>query len=341
MKHSKNINLETLNDEELLSLRFCELPLKIENTSLEFAIKELHVELSEKGIKFLPKCYLSDEWLCPDLEPIIGIPFYLVHPSLRKLENKIMYEVEGGDSKSCMQLLRHEAGHAINYAYSLYKRKKWGEIFGPFSSEYGDTYKYRPYSKSFVKHLEGWYAQYHPDEDFAETFAVWLDPGSDWRLRYKGWKALKKLEYVDKLMYEISSKKPKKDKGKKYWDVSKMKTTLKNHYKRKKKQYEHEYSDFHDTDLTRIFRKFETPTTEEKAHRFIKHHRKDILDHISSWTGEKKYISNSLLRDLTKRSRELDLRVSEDENDSLMKLCVYVTTQIMNYIYTGGYKKRK
>ena len=25
-------------------------------------------------------------------------------------------------------------------------------------------------------HLDPWYAQSHPDEDFAETFAVWLTP---------------------------------------------------------------------------------------------------------------------------------------------------------------------
>ena len=42
------------------------------------------------------------------------------------------------------------------------------------------------------------YAQKHPDEDWAETFAVWLE-GGPWRRRYRDWQvALAKLEYVDR-----------------------------------------------------------------------------------------------------------------------------------------------
>jgi hypothetical protein len=57
-------------------------------------------------------------------------------------------------------------------------------------------------------HLDDWYAQAHPDEDFAETFAVWLTPDLDWRARYRGWKAIAKLEYVDELMRSLAGKPP-------------------------------------------------------------------------------------------------------------------------------------
>ncbi|MDP8258894.1 MAG: putative zinc-binding metallopeptidase [Candidatus Aadella gelida] len=337
----KHINIDNMSDEELLSVRMCDLGLGIKDTWLENCVAQLYKELDEKGITIHPPCYVADEWLCPDGEPVIGIAFFLTHPRLRKLEQTMMLEIEGGDKKSCMQLLRHEAGHAINYAYRLHGRKKWREIFGEFSAEYGDRYKYRPYSKSFVRHLEDWYAQYHPDEDFAETFAVWLDPESDWEKKYKGWKALAKLKYVDKLMKEISDKKPKVAKGEKFWQASKLKTTLKTHYKRKKKLYEESYPDFHDMHLMKIFTDKEEDGKGEKAFKLIKHHRKDMLDEVALWTGEKKFIINRLLKDVIDRCRHLGLKTGKDKTGDILKVTTYVTTQIMNYIYTGKYRGKK
>jgi len=198
--NKKIINLEKLSSEELLKLRISDLPLSIKDTWLEECIAELYRELEQKDISFKPECYLTDEWLTPDKEPIVGIPFFLAHPVLLKLEKKMMFEAEGSGKEWCMKLLRHETGHAVNYAYKLYRLNRWRELFGPFSSEYEDAYRFMPYSKSFVRHLEKHYAQCHPDEDFAETFAVWLTPDLNWREKYKGWNALEKLLYVDKLM---------------------------------------------------------------------------------------------------------------------------------------------
>ena len=194
---------ENSSDEELLRTQICDLGLRIEGAELESYIQEIYCELDEKGLSFHPKIYLADEWLTPDGEPVIGIPFFLIHPRLKKMEQKFCLEVEGGTKESFKQLLRHETGHAYNYAYLFHKKKRWRQLFGPFSKEYSDTYIYRPYSKNYVRHLENWYAQCHPDEDFAETFAVWLTPNIDWKSKYKGWKALEKLEYIDKLMRGI------------------------------------------------------------------------------------------------------------------------------------------
>ena len=338
MKKGKPVNIDKLSDEKLLSVRLCDLGLKLEGTWLEGCIARLYKELEEKKIEIHPSCYLADEWLCPDGEPVIGIAFFLAHPRLKKLEQKIMLEVEGGDKESCMKLLRHEMGHAVNYAYLLHKRRQWKKLFGSFSAEYNDRYKYRPYSKSFVRHLEEWYAQYHPDEDFAETFAVWLDPGSDWKQKYKGWKALKKLEYVDKLMKEIADKPPKKAKGDKFWDASKIRTTLKTYYKKKKALYADNYPDFHDFHLRKMFSISEDDKGGEKAFKLIKHHRKDILEQTALWTGEKKFIINKLLRDIIDRCRELELKSGPDEKKTIMKVTAYVAAQIMNYIYTGRYR---
>ena len=334
-------NLDKMTDEELLRARFCDLDLKIEETPLEECVGQLYKELAEKGIDFCPPCYLADEWLCPDGEPAIGVAFFLAHPRLKKLEQKMMLEVEGGDKSSCMKLLRHEMGHAINYAYLLHRKKKWCRLFGSFSAEYGESYKYRPYSKSFVRHLEDWYAQYHPDEDFAETFAVWLNPESEWGEKYKGWKALKKLEYVDSLMKEIAGKPPKKGKGEKFWAISRIKSTLNTYYKRKQKLYAEHYADFHDFHLKKIFQKHEGRGKREKAHKLLRKNRREILNYVALWTGEKKFIINDLLKDLIERSRELNLEASHDKEKAILETSVYVTAQIMNYLYTGKYRRKK
>ena len=85
--------------------------------------------------------WLSSEWFSPDGIPGIAIPFYLAHPRLRKLEHRQILEVEGGTEGECMRILRHEAGHAIDTAYRLHRRKRWREIFGSFSQPYPDSYR--------------------------------------------------------------------------------------------------------------------------------------------------------------------------------------------------------
>ncbi|MCK5260445.1 MAG: putative zinc-binding metallopeptidase, partial [Candidatus Omnitrophica bacterium] len=222
-KQKKQIDLDNIPEEELLNTRICDLPLGIEGTWIAECIGQLHAELQGKGISFAPECYLADEWLTPKDETCIGIPFYLAHPNLIRLEKKFMIDAEGETKQWCMKLLRHEAGHAICYAHRFHKRKRWQSIFGPATVKYADTFKYRPYSKNYVQHLDGYYAQYHPDEDFAETFAVWLNNKLDWREKYKGWKAINKLNYVDTLMDEIKTKDPIVKNGEKYWVASDIK----------------------------------------------------------------------------------------------------------------------
>src|SRR5881398_2937041 len=197
------------SDEDLLERRISTLGLRLEGTVVEPMIRQLYDELSAQGLVFHPPCYVGDEWFVPIGIPAIFIPFFLVHDRLRALERTMMLEVEGGTKEWFMQLMRHEAGHAYTYAYQLTRKKMWRQIFGPTSrDETPDTYRPRPFSRSYVVHLEDWYAQSHPDEDFAETFAVWLTPELDWRKNYAGWPALRKMEYIDAVMRELSRLSP-------------------------------------------------------------------------------------------------------------------------------------
>ncbi|MDD4295122.1 MAG: putative zinc-binding metallopeptidase [Candidatus Omnitrophica bacterium] len=331
------IELNKVSEEELLNTKICDLPLEIAGTWIETCVHKLYDELAKKNIKFLPEVYFADEWLAPNKEPVVGIPFYLAHNRLMKLEDKIMLDVEGGNKRRCMMLLRHEAGHAINYAYKLFKRKQWKGIFGDFSKEYKDSYKFRPYSKSFVRHLEDYYAQYHPDEDFAETFAVWLDPLSAWRRKYSGWKALEKLEYVDRLMSGIANKDPLVAFGKKYWAAKTLKIKLKNYYKKRREYVAEDFPDFHDENLKKIFH-MEKTISSMPVHLFLNRHKKEIISSISLWSGERKYVISDILSKILKRAKELELFVQDPFEEYILRVAVYLTAMVMNYRHTGKLK---
>jgi hypothetical protein len=197
-----------LSDTELLQLRFCDLKLKLERSAPKRGLRRLDAELKRRHIHFMPHAWLAEEWFSPDGVPGIAVPFYLAHPRLRKLERRMMGQVEGGNRDVMMRILRHEAGHAIDTAWRLRRRARWREIFGPASLPYPDSYRARAGSRRYVHHLDDWYAQSHPTEDFAETFAVWLKPNSDWRRSYAQWPARRKLEYVGQLMQQLRDARP-------------------------------------------------------------------------------------------------------------------------------------
>lgn len=313
-------NWETFSDEQLLALRIRDLKLKIEDSPLKPRIDRLYHELTTKGITFKPPCYLADEWLCPDRIPIIGIPFYLAHPRLTQLERTIMLEAEGGDETWCMKLLRHEAGHAINYAYRLYRRSRWRELFGSFSKPYTMGYSAQPYSKKFVIHLEDNYAQAHPDEDFAESFAVWLAPDEHWEEDYEGWPVIKKLRYIDRIMATIGPQQPLVTQIQTPWSASRMTSTLEAFYHRKRLYLGEEFPGYFDPALSRVFT---TPSDTHSPHRassFLKRHRKKIVASVSMWTRQRKFDIDKLLRKLTLRCAELDLRIDRPEPDVLCEI---------------------
>ncbi len=322
--------------EQILAARLCDLDLRLEGSLVEPFIGRLHVELGSKGIRFQPRCYLSDEWGCPDGVPAIGIPFYLAHPRLREVERDELREIEGDDDEEMMQLLRHEAGHAINYAYRLHRRKGWQATFGRFSDPYPDHYKLSPYSKSFVRHLGHWYAQRHPDEDFAETFAVWLTPGLDWRKRYEGWGALRKLEYVDGVVPIAAASPPVL--GTTAWagSIGSIRSTLRTYNRRLRYECRHEFADAYDADLTEIFDGARAGRPDAAI--FLRKRRREIVDRVAYWTGEKKIVVRSLVEELIDRAAELGLRVSPGaEERSLLQIVAYATTLTMNYAYTGSF----
>ena len=326
----------------LLTVPIRELGMRLEDSPVAPLVHRLYAELEAHGLKhFRPRCYLSDEWGCPSEEPVIGVPFYLGDPRVTQAEAAIN-DVE--DEREIMMYLRHEAGHAFNYAYQLFRTQEWRELFGPFRRPYRDDYAFLPFSRDYVRHIAGWYAQKHPDEDFAETFAVWLDPSSHWRWRYDGWGAMKKLLYLDRVAGEVGDVPPPKATGQTDVTVDEMEQTVEEMLR----EYHVDESEWLaglalDTDLTDIFIDRERVSDGDDyrdAAELLDEHRRDIVDKVNYWTGVRRTLVRSLLDAIIERARARNLvAVRERSRTHMIELTAYVTTLSMTFL-TGDKRLR-
>lgn len=337
-KKSTKPVLDFLSDDELLDMRMCDLGVTIAGTVLEDRIEQLYDELAERGLPFRPHCWLSDEWFSPDGVPGIAIPFYLAHPRLARLERKQVLEVEGGNQEWCMKILRHEAGHCIDTAYRLRRRKNYRETFGRVSAPYPDYYRPKPYSRSYVLHLDMWYAQSHPVEDFAETFAVWLRPRSRWRTQYRDWPAMRKLEYVNETMESVAHRKPMVTSRAHIDPLRTLKKTLREHYQNKRAHYGVDHPSFYDGDLQRLFSNKPEHARNVTACSFLRRCRTDLRKSVAKWTGEYQYTIDQVLSEMIERCRELKLRLACSEEQTKQDIMVLLTVQTMNYLHEGNHR---
>jgi len=342
LKVVKSDELFELTDAEILKLRFKNIHLSLDGSDVEPYLQQLSKELSEKGLIFKPNFFLGDEWFSPEGMNAISIPFYLANARLKNLEKTLMLEVEGGDPDWFMKLLRHEAGHCFDHCYKFSKRKKWSQVFGSPNIEYQpDTYRPQPYSKSYVKHLDRWYAQAHPDEDFAETFAVWLNPDCDWKKEYSKWPvALSKLQYIDQLAKESVNLKISAAKGRPPSAVANLTSTLEKYYSRKRRENGDGYPDFYDSDLKKIFNGEENLSKREhSASRFMNRHRKLIVATVAWATSERKFTIDVLVKRLAERCKTLELKLGKSETQTTMEVASFLTSLVKNYLFTGKFKR--
>ena len=319
--------------ERLLDLRIRDLGLTLEGTWLEGCVDELYRELEKREIDLRPHCWLSDEWFSPRNVPGIAIPFYLAHPRLIRLERSMVLEAEGSSRTECMRILRHEAGHAIQHGYRLHRRPAYQRLFGKSSTKYPTSYRPNPASRHFVQHLRAYYAQAHPDEDFAETFAVWMQPRARWRKRYQGWGALRKLEFVDALMEELRGQRPPVRTRARVAPVSQLGSTLRAYYEDKRTFYGADFPSTYDRELCRVFSTSAKFAHRELASRFITRHAKMIRALVSRWTGESEFTIDQLLHDMIGRSRLLKLRVPGPDERVLLDFAGMLAVRSVHFLY--------
>jgi hypothetical protein len=296
-----------LSDEELLNLRFSDLKLRLPGSALEKRLQRIHGELERRGIRFRPHMWLAEEWFSPDGVPGIAVPFYLAHPRLQQLERRMMKEVEGGNSNWLMRILRHEVGHAIDTAYRLRRRARWRQVFGPASLPYPERYRARPRSRRFVQHLGDWYAQSHPTEDFAETFAVWLKPNSDWRRTYASWPAWDKLRFVDEVMREVASEPPRVRSRAQIEPLRHNHRTLAEHYRERLARQHSWRSEAADNLLLRVFARRPAQRGSVRAAQYLRAARQSLVTVVQRDSAVEPYTLHQLLRIAIDRCDYLDL----------------------------------
>jgi len=329
---------ETIRSE-LLNTRVCDLDLAIESSPMEPFIHRLYKELTFKGLgKFQPNFYLTDGWGCPDEVPIIGIPFYLTNRYLARIEEEQTGELE--DEQMTMMLLRHEAGHAINYAYRLYENEEWADTFGPFFKPYRDSFRVKPFSKQFVRHISHHqhgrtYAQKHPDEDFAETFAVWLTPRSAWRRKYRYWPAIRKLKYVDRLMQSVRDTPPRITGGKPFEPIEDKTVLLAEHYGQRAERFRAAAQGYVDDKLQEVFPSVRTRTP-MLARDLLRKHHDDLLARVTQWSGLDQEEAQTILDKLQDRAEALFLQFPKNQfAKKLLDVTALATSLALDFAYTG------
>jgi hypothetical protein len=328
----------------LLNTRICELKPDFENSLLYRCIQKLYSELSRKKLQFLPSYYFTcggDEWGCPNRIPIIGIPFHLADNRLSRIEREMGYQAY--DKRDLMFLLRHETGHAYNYAYELYRTEAWKDCFGDFNKTYPANFrfKFNPFSRNYVR-SQGeprYYAQAHPDEDFAETLAVWLTPRSNWRIAYKSWPALKKLEYIDEVMKGLINKRPVLADGHLDSPYQSKTYTLIEYYGEDLDNFKDKALGIYDKDLQYIFPPLTNGHRKSLAAKdLIQKNRRFLVNTIAGWTGAREKVVAPVVLKFFHRCREMRLVFpTEEESYKLAALTALGTTVVMNYLHTGRY----
>ena len=323
---------------ELLKTPISSLHLAVEGSPVERYVRRLRREMEAKGFRFKPEIYLTDEWGCPDRTPVIGIPFYLADARLVRLEEEQTGEVE--DGRKIMMLLRHEAGHAVNYGYRLWRRPSWTELFGPFTKPYRDSFRPERASRHYVRHITAspygrTYAQKHPDEDFAETFAVWLTPRSGWRRRYRGWPVLRKLFYVDQLMKDIRREAPVSRRSRRLAPAERMTWTLAEHYGKKAERFRRDARGYVDDSLQDAF-----PSSRGKVLRpasaLFRRYRDRLVERVTHWSVLTPAEAEALIRKLKARAAALRLTYRPGaEGERLMDVVSLVIALALDYAYTG------
>ena len=329
---------------EILTRRICDFDLRIEGRPLEKVIERFLEELAVRGITRLkPRFYLSDEWGVSEGTVAIGIPFYLADEQLLKVQEIRGGIVEGATEEDILRYLRHEMGHVVNYAYRLYEAEEWTRLFGPMSRPYPETYQTLPFSPDFVRHLPGGYAQRHPDEDWAETFAVWMDPASGWREVYSDSPAaLKKLEYCEDLMLALRNRDPDVTNAELDLDTSEIRKTVQEYYEEVdigSGTIPHSL----DGDLRMIFashspRRCEKRARSGSAAQLLRRQKDALANAVYTWTGVDPSLLQPVIQHLIRRAAEMELTYRlADREATLVSLTGFLTALAMNYVYKGNF----
>jgi hypothetical protein len=352
VRHSRNLLFGHKTVKlELLLTPLSRLPISLVDGPVGQALYQIHEDLKRTRMrKFEPGFYLSTGYGTVEGTTNIAVGFYDTHPLIRELHReyrKWLYNPE-----EILAVLRHEIGHAFCYAYKLYRRKDFRETFnvrGHFFRTYPVTNRYveraNPWSRDFVNPMGDHYAQKHPDEDFAETFSVWLTPHRNWRREYRRYPgALKKLVFVDSVVRELRYAEPELENDPFMLDepIAKSSMTLAQFLKASVVRYRRSATGFVDSDLRKLFRRLPSQIALHRnyqmADEFIREYRPFLLNRVSSWVGADPLVAKDLLDKCQHRAKELRLALYKmDRERKLVELACYISLRCTLYASTGSF----
>lgn len=325
-----------------------------EKSGMKAAVGQLYSELRAKGLDYFPHIWISDEWFCPDRIAGIAAPFYLFDERLLRLEKQYVGRVEGANLTDRMKILRHEAGHAIDNAFGLRRCPERRRIFGSSRETYPTSYQPQVFSRQYVRHLGQGYAQSHPDEDFAETFAVWLTPESQWQARYpKGSWVRQKLDYIQDKMATLTHSQLGQEKiktqtqglqmfvhkpGPVYHSLATINESLQDYYRRKRRQYRINWPKAVESAMTEVFCPVHERSSRIKACQFIRSRQKQLADEVASGIGQPKYVVNDLANRLVAKVRREKLYLRTPPQRAQAYLKDLMTLQALEFMRTGRHR---
>jgi hypothetical protein len=270
----------------------------------------------------------------PEGTVAIGIPFYLADDRLLALQGRHGALVEGEGEEDILRYLRHEMGHVVNYAYQLFATEEWTDLFGPMSLPYEEEYRVVPFSPDFVRHLPGGYAQKHPDEDWAETFAVWMTPGLPWPDLYDDSPgALAKLEYCERTMAALRTVPPPVTTVELHGEVRRLRTRLQDYYTQSREPLRILRS--LDGDLQVLFARRSGPAENAEladASELLRRHQRALAVSMYRWTAVDPSVGMRVIAHLIERAHALGLRYRPGDRDLiLIELSGFLTMLATNY----------
>ena len=251
-----------------------------------------------------------------------------------------MLEVEGGEHEWCMRILRHEAGHVIDNAYKLrLRRQRRGSVRQLRRSRTRSSTIPKPYSKSFVQHIDPWYAQSHPGRGLRRDLRGVADAGVELEAALRrvagageagihGRADASRCAAASRSSTSVDEVDP----------LRRLRHTLRRHYRRKRRHHGIDHPKFYDRELRRLFSDAPEFAGNMTAAQFLGKMRQPVRRVVASWTGIYQYTIDKVLEDMITRCRELKLRLAVPEEQARYEFTVLLTVQTMNYLHSGRHR---
>lgn len=332
------ISLEQLTFSQILKIPVNKLHLSL-SPNHQKEILRLKQRLRAYNISWRPHIWFADEWFSPNGIGGFALPLSLGHKKLITLEKKYLGHLEGTSSKEFFKLACHETGHALDNAYKLRLSKGRQKIFGKTSQHYPKSYIPNPNRNDHVHFLGDFYAQAHPDEDWAETVGFLLYNNKSWNKNYLNTYAWQKLCFAHALLNQLQHKTPKLTRHLKPYHVQNDERTFLQYLEDKSHQLKPNKKPFFLTEKHVQIIKSQKPSKLSNhaviTNRLISKNKNLLISKIEKNTNISPWYIEKGLLTLKKECKENAYQLQFLQRPSLKKIEEIITSQLEEFINKG------